>query len=362
MPTSMRVAIVDPYYQAFLDATYAQEPQLADAPYAEQRERILARFFGTADFYSRALRDLGHEAEDLISNCEPLQRRWAREAGMRSRWWRREVSLADILDAQIEALDADVVYVHTMGAMSRPRLDRWRRAGRLVVGQIASPAPPDELSRGFDLVITSFPHFVEHFEALGVETIYQPLAFEPRVLERIGTVDRRWDTVFVGGIDPRVHRGGTRLLEQIADAVDLQVWGYGADRLPAASPLRRRWHGEAWGLDMYRALAAGRIVVNRHIDVAAGYANNMRLYEATGVGTLVLTESAPNLHELFTPGEEVVTYDDPADIPQIVTDLLADRPRMEAIARAGQARTLARHTWPLRMAELADVLGARSRR
>jgi hypothetical protein len=358
----MRVAIVDPYYDAFLEAAYAQEPGLAQEPYADQRARLLERFFGTADFYSHALRALGHEAEDLIANCVPLQRRWAQEAGLRSRWWRRAVSPADILDAQVDALDADVVYVHTMGAVGRDRLDRWRAAGRLVVGQIASPPPSDDLTRGYDLIITSFPHFVARFEALGVETIYQPLAFEPRVLERIGTVDKRWDTVFVGGIDPRVHRGGTRMLEAIADAVDLQVWGYGADRLPEESPLRRRWRGEAWGLDMYRALAEGRIVINRHIDVAEGHANNMRLFEATGVGAVVLTEAAPNLGDLFTAGQEVVTYDDPADIPGIVAGLLADPARLEAIARAGQARTLREHTWPLRMASLAQILGARRRR
>lgn len=358
----MRIAIVDPYYDAFLGAVYAEEPGLARLPYAQQRARILDRFFGTADFYSHALRALGHEAEDLISNCEPLQRRWAAEAGMRLPRLRRGRTLEAILDAQVEALDADVVYCHTMGAMPRRQLDRWRAAGRLVVGQIASAAPGEEIVRGFDLVVTSFPHFVPRFEALGVDAVYQPLAFEPRVLHRLGPREPRWDAVFVGGVDPRVHVEGTRMLERIADAVDLQVWGYGADRLPASSPLRRRWHGEAWGMDMYRALAEARIVVNRHIEAAEGCANNMRLYEATGVGAVVVTEAAPNLAELLAPGEEVVAYDDPGEVPDLVRGLLDEPERLASIARAGQARTLRDHTWPRRMEELAGILAPRVRR
>ena len=61
---------------------------------------------------------------------------------------------------------------------------------------------------------------------------------------------------------------------------------------------------------MYRVLARSKIALNRHIDVAEDHANNMRLYEATGVGTFLITDAKRNLSELFEPGEEVVTYAD----------------------------------------------------
>jgi hypothetical protein len=43
---------------------------------------------------------------------------------------------------------------------------------------------------------------------------------------------------------------------------------------------------------MYRVLARSGIVVNRLGPVAEGAANNMRLFEATGAGALLLTEAA----------------------------------------------------------------------
>ena len=56
---------------------------------------------------------------------------------------------------------------------------------------------------------------------------------------------------------------------------------------------------------MYGVLAHRRSL-NRHIDVAEDHANNMRLYEATGVGTLLLTDAKHILSDLFAIGEEVV--------------------------------------------------------
>src|SRR4051812_49142576 len=99
----MRIVIVDPYYEAFLAQTYADRPDLADLPFADQRAELLGRFFGTADFYSHALQALGHDAQDLVPNCEPLQFRWAAEAGLRLPRGRGR-ALAAILAAQIEAI------------------------------------------------------------------------------------------------------------------------------------------------------------------------------------------------------------------------------------------------------------------
>ena len=113
----------------------------------------------------------------------------------------------------------------------------------------------------------------------------------------------------VGGVNPAIHPAGTALLERVCATRSVAVFGYGAEALPGSSPILRNYKGEAWGLEMYRALAAAKIALNRHIDVAEGHANNMRLYEATGMGAALLTEPAPNLAELFEPDREVATYD-----------------------------------------------------
>jgi spore maturation protein CgeB len=376
----MRLLIVDTYYPAFVNAHYTAQPSLGRRSYGEQLASLMERSFGTSDAYSRHLRELGHDAIEIVANAETLQRAWSRHRRRRSAaapaWLlpgragtvvRRHL-LARLAREQIEEFDPDVVYVQDMGWMSAAQLRRLKAGGRrLVVGQIASPLPAEDVVRSYDLILTSFPHFVDRLRGLGVDAEYFKLAFDERVIERLNAqgvatdagAERPHSISFVGGLSPQVHRAGTALLERLAESLEIDVWGYGADSLSNGSPLRRRYQGGAWGLDMYRVLARSRIVVNRHIDVAEGYANNMRLYEATGVGALVVTESAPNVPDLFEPEREVVTYTGLPDLREKLEHLLARDDERRAIATAGQDRTLRDHTYRRRMQELVPILQAR---
>ena len=364
----MRVLVVDTYYPAFLAAHYEGPPA---GSYEEQHRALMERSFGTSDAYSHYLRALGHQAMEVVANAEPLQLAWAREhraarltraqTRLPGRWG---ISARDrlpqrIAAAQVDAFAPDVVYLQDLNFFSREDLAGFRAAGRLVVGQIASAAPPAEVLRSFDLITTSFPHYVERFRALGVDSEYLAIAFDERVLDRLPAVERDVGVSFVGGLDPRVHPGGVALLERLAARIPLQVWGYGGDAL--GPPLREHWRGEAWGLDMYAVLARSRISLNRHIEAAEGNANNMRLFEATGAGSLLVTEAAPNLGELFEPGREVIAYESEDDLAAQVERYLADEDGRAAIAAAGQRRTLAEHTYARRIAQLAEILQARLR-
>jgi spore maturation protein CgeB len=375
----MRIAVVDTYYPAFVASFYALHPQLHGAPYEEQLEALIASSFGTSDAYSHHLEALGHEAIDLIADCGPLQHRWAEERGA-LRLTRRAAAavpgvagsraqrklLRDITLRQIAEFEPDVVFCHNLAFFSRAELDALRKR-HLVVGQIASPLPPDRLVGGFDLVLTSFPHFVPRIRAIGPDSEFFRLGVDPRIVERVRAAgqdpekldDRPYGVVFVGGVNPDVHAQGTRLLEELAERFPIDVWGYGADALPKGSPILERYHGEAWGLDMYKALAGARIAVNRHIDAAEGHANNMRLYEATAMGALLVTDVGIGLDEIFEPGREVLAYDGADDFIDKIEHALAADEERKAIATAGQRRALDAHSFARRMAELAEILEKR---
>jgi spore maturation protein CgeB len=337
------------------------------------------RCFGTSDAYSCHLSELGHDAVDLAVNCFELQSAWAAEHGLwsltrlagslptRVGMAARSRFLHDVATAQIDELDPEVVYLQDLWFFRREELDAFRAAGRLVVGQIASPPPGIGLLKGFDLITTSFPHFVDRFREAGIDSEYFKIGFYERVLDRLRAKgadpspvsERPVSLSFIGGLEPTVHGRGTALLERLAGRVPISVWGYGAGGLARESPIRASYHGEAWGLDMYEVLSRSRISLNRHIDVAEGYANNMRLFETTGVGTLLLTEAAPNLADLFAPGREVVTYEDEDDLVDKIEHYLEHDAERGEIAAAGQRRTLNEHTYRRRMTELAAILERR---
>ena len=369
----MKIAIIDTYYAAFLASHYADHPHLGSEPYAQQRDELLNQCFGTSDFYSRHLKELGDQVEDLIVNCVPLQEAWARENGARysalalrvpHRLFRLPLigqrlaalpGLVEIAVKQVEAFAPDVLYCQDLSFFPPEVLARLRKHVRLIAGQIACPLPPEPFLKGYDLILTSFPHFVPRLRAMGVASEYLRIGFDTRVLEKLGDVPKDVDVSFVGGIS-RHHGKAIPVLENLALKTPIQFFGYGADSLDADSPIRVRHLGEVWGLDMYRALARSRITLNRHINVAENYANNMRLYEATGVGSLLLTDRKDNLGELFEPGKEVVAYSSADEAAELIRYYLAHPEEAATIARAGQARTLREHTYRNRMEELVLIL------
>lgn len=346
----MRILIIDTCYEAFLASHYRAIPDLAVRPYQAQWQSVMGTFFGTADAYSHFLRELGHEAHEVVVNCEPLQRAWAREHGLDGG------TPDDVLLAQVDDFRPDVIYLQNLHVLADATMTALRGSDALVAGQIASAAPPDERLRMFDLLLTSFPHYVGRFERAGVAAEYFRIGFDPRVLDRLGGVPTEHDVVFVGALNGVRHRRGNRAIAHAARKLPLDVWGYDLRGRTPWSPLRARYNGEAWGIDMFRILASSRIVLNRHITDARQYANNMRLYEATGVGSMLVTDAKENLADLFEPGREVVTYRNGRDLVTHARRYLSDEDARREIAAAGQARTLRDHTYAVRMSELAEIL------
>ena len=114
---------------------------------------------------------------------------------------------------------------------------------------------------------------------------YFKIGFDKRILSKIKNSERDINFSFVGGISKH-HKSALETLNYLALNQGLKIFGYGANKLPFYSPIRKNHFGEKWGLDMYKILSRTRISLNRHIDVSLNNANNMRLFEATGMGSL----------------------------------------------------------------------------
>lgn len=343
----MRVLILDTYYPGvFADWKFDQS-----AGYAAELRRLLEFSFGTADFYSRGLNAAGCEASDIIVNATGLQELWAKEHDL------GPVSAKAIALQEIAEFRPDVLFMQNLGWFSAAEL-AFLRKRYLLTGQCSCPMPSPENVKQFHVLFTSFPHYVERFQELGVKAVFNPLAFDPIVLSRLGGLSsERSGCVFVGGVGAPSHwKAGMETLERVATSIPEFTWyGYGYDNLPNGSALRRTYRGTAWGLDSYRVMARAAIVINRHGEVAERYANNMRMFEATGVGAMLLTDHKSNLGDYFTP-LEAVDYATPADAVDKIRHYLRHDHARQQIANAGFKRTLRDHTYGARMKTVANAL------
>lgn len=85
---------------------------------------------------------------------------------------------------------------------------------------------------------------------------------------------------------------------------------------------------------------------------------NQRVFDVPACRAFLLTDARAQMERLFEPGREVAVYDAPEAVPELVARYLADAPAREAMAKAGQRRVLAHHTYPKRMTELFEIMRA----
>jgi spore maturation protein CgeB len=369
----MKIIILNTDYPDFLKSLYTHRPGLSTESYVEQLKVRMDSFFGVADYYSSNLRKLGHEAFDIHANNEIMQKAWALEHGLKIhsdfKWtlgrrktiipWvsRRTTSrwIYQVLTAQIKHYKPDVLLNQAMDGIPSSFFMEMKPHIRLLVGQHAAPMPRDLDYSCYDIFISSLPNFVDHFRSLGIRSELSRLAFEPRILQRLGERCPTIPISFVGSLSPN-HASRISLLETLCNRSSIRIWGNVADTLPENLHINRRLEKPVWGLEMYKILQRSQVTLNHHIEIAESYANNMRLYEATGVGALLITDWKQNLHEIFEVGKEVVAYCSPEECFELTQYYLSHPDEAEKIARTGQQRTLRDHTYAKRIEELVEIV------
>jgi spore maturation protein CgeB len=359
----MKILLFWSFYENYLNSIYDMNPALIHLSYHEQLDRLLADNFGWPPAVAKRLREIGHNVEILLVNAEPLQRAWAQENGVdfTENW------LYEIAYEQVKQFKPDVLWIGSLFNYFGEYLQNLKPFCRKIFAWIACPTPSSLNLGAIDCVLTSHSNFQESFQRKGKASEKILPAFEPNILEITHSLRNDIDLSFVGNLS-WAHIQRTRVMKQLADHTPIQIWG-DRPRLRSrgifqkgfisayldARSLKSRIRPAVWGMEMYSVLARSGMTVNVHGEVAQGLAGNMRMFEATGVGTLLFTESASNIEEMYKPSEEIITYRDTNHLIDMVKYYQCNQKERDDIARAGQKRTLAQHSTIQRSRELIEV-------
>jgi spore maturation protein CgeB len=336
--------------------------------------QVLRDRFGTGASYCHFLNALGWDAQLIVPNSLRLQSAWVRENLKRSVLsfgWKYALHISRLpflsllarlphvhwaLVQQARLLRPDVIYVQDLNLLSRRLVRRLSKFASTVVGEIASPLPPKRFLDGYDFVFSALPSVVERLIELGISSASLPLGFDPRNLTERGETERDIDLVFVGSFYSNQPDTFEMLKRAKEEVPGLRIYGPSGYGVLSSHGLGDNYYGEAWGAEMFELLKRSKIVLNRHGAIAGNYAVNMRMFETTGMGALLITEAKENLAEFFEPGEEVITYRTPDEAATVAADLLRNPGQLSQIASAGQQRTLTSHSYSHRMQLLSDKL------
>lgn len=362
----MRLLRVTTLYPEYLDAFYAARPGLDREPYDVQRARLDEDFFGWADSWPRALAPLGWEMRQIAINATPLQRAWAAARLPR----RASRAPGAIAVAQAREFRPDLLWYDHDDATLLRAIREAAPSIRGVAGWTGSAIGRRDAWNGIDLMLSCAPEAVERCEREGLKAAVLAHAFDPRVLDHVTTGAPRYEATFIGQLIAAegFHRERIEILRQASEKTSLTLfvprprrsWRSRVRRFltgaRSAPPLSGLRPVQVYGLAMYQVLRDSRATLNIHADSSPRFASNMRLFEATGVGTCLVTDWKENLATLFEPDAEAVAYRSGPELADALRRLAGDPAAARSIAEAGQRRALASHTFAHRAPLLDERL------
>jgi hypothetical protein len=370
------------YYPNYLEWFYNKHPHLRHASYAEQHAALMYDSFALSDTWKRNLEATGQFlVEELVVNAEILQKRWAQEHGCKysEKSWMR-----DIFFAQFSAFNPRVLYAHghDAGRELKDELKAKFGSGLFVLCYDGVMHYDRGVAQNCDLMLTCVERAVGFYEAAGIRTHLMPWGFDADILARLNKLPTATEVSFIGGISFGNSQQRIASLAALAKNVPASYW---LSNLPSRRtmvaalgwwimhgnlkavrrfiPLSRdvlclseKNHGTLYGREMLAVLAASKMTLNIHSDRSEDQAGNIRLYEATGTGSCLVTDWKSNLGKSFEPDREVVTFRSPEEAAEKILFLLAHETERKAIAERGHLRTLKSHCFGDRIREVGNIL------
>ncbi len=354
----MKIAFLTKYNDGYLNQLIEKRAvQQENLSYQAIIDLLKDDFYYMYGSYMHYLIALGHETMLLVPNFELLQHKWCEENHV------TELNPIAICIQQIQQFQPDILYLNSNFEYYSKIIPAVKTYAKAICAWISCPIPTNFDLSGIDHIFTLFKPHHHYFMEKGIDSTLVNGHFDERILTKISG-DKIHPLTFIGGIGS-FHKKRELALIQLSKNTKLKIWGYGYQSknhlknfLKSAKrnfKLQNEFQGEAWGLEMYQILFQSIITFNYHGDIVEDNALNLRVFEATGVGTLLLTEDSTRIRQLFEPGKEVVCYHSIEDATQKINYYLAHPEEAKAIAEAGQKKTLENYNYKNIVAKMVAV-------
>ena len=395
---------VSSFYKPFLQHYYRSYPEIASKSYQEQHRHLMDQGYGYSHYFPYYLeKNHSIQGQELICNAQALQNAWAKEHGS-------ELSGNSLLLEQLKHHQPEILFIQNSIDFHESFIRTIReevKSVKLLIGHCCTPYTQDNMKAfgHYDLMLSCSETFLARFRENNIRSHLFPHAIEASLIQNIALPDEPLnEIVFIGSLFYRKEFHSQRIsyIEEIFKAgLPLTMYGllerdsWHTLKMKQSAylmlkllqslgfrhirnheflrkvaqlkemPRRTRYSDEVlknirrepvFGTDMLKTISRYRIGFNMHAEVAGDYAANVRMFEVSGVGSLLVTDHKKQIESLFEPDREILTYRSKEECTEKLRWAVEHPEEARQIALAGQQRTLRDHTVEKRVGQLYDII------
>lgn len=371
----MRIYKAFPAYQTYLDAFYKRNPHIKVLSFRDQLKELENDCFPWVLTWNQFNTDESVEVLETIHNDFYLQQSWCNNRFAMDGDWQKRIVIE-----QIKCFQPDVCIIYPPELFSSEFVDLVREVIShpvIVGGYDGMDRKNINLYDGYDFVITCSKYISEYYSDNGFTTYALEFGFDPKILSNLKTSKNRHTVSFSGSIFEGIHDDRLELLRfLIRHGMNMTIssdyeWEKHYSLLSRRFlrsikngvfkdfyekyKIHKRNIGPLFGRDMFQFLYDSDITLNLHGD-RISFAANVRLYEATGVGSCLLTDWKKNISEIFEPDKEIVTFRTKEEACDRIKYLKKHEKVRIDIAQNAKKRTLSEYTYTQRIPKVIQFV------
>ncbi|MDQ0418975.1 spore maturation protein CgeB [Croceifilum oryzae] len=223
-----------------------------------------------------------------------------------------------------------------------------------------------EVATYYDYVFTIDTGCIGFYRSIGCQKVFHlPLATDPEVFRPMNVASSYCsDICFVGSLYGARRIAFFNSISSYLLTKKVLLVGLYWDQIQNYSLFQDKIRlGWTPGEEAARYYNGAKIVINLHREhnenqnqfLVPALSINNRTFEVASCGSFQLTDIRPDLHEFYTPGLEIETFENPDDFINKIEYYLKNENERKKIEMNGLKRTLQENTYEKRLRQLLDI-------
>jgi len=366
-------------YPGFLKKIKTDQ-NLKNLKYEDALEIIFKKKYSVSNFISLELKKKNYECFEIISNANFIQNKWMDQYGDKK-------LDEDILLQQIKFYKPNIVYIGNINLINEKLIFEIKKMKhiKLLIAFHCAPFTKKLINslKNVDLVVTcTYGYQKMLLEKLDKKVLLMKHAFYKDNNTNSNLKNRDINLTFIGSIfiNKGLHFDRIELVYELmknfknsyiainfSNLFFLQFINLILKSIFNFNILKKIkifykliyiycfCKKPVFGIDMYKILKKTKILINTHIEDTK-FAGNMRLFEGTGSGCLVITDNKKGLENLFVKKDEIEVFYDIEDLIKKIKYYLCNTEILTKVATNGMNQTISSHNYSQRISELDEFI------